>query len=322
LQRRGPSDSSGTGFPTSEPTRLNRPVYDWWNMPKHPADQVESLNGLVDGLDRVVEMNRLLRQHLTPETTTRMHPKLVAVSAGAERRIWSDAKARAAKQVGKIGKVRLSSTEFGKAYRVTPPEASYDEMEDIRHLRAKRFDALRSFTVALAIVSQPRHFASFDDSVRSLWKLLEIREMPDSPRSTMTAGERRDAINRETMHYALMCSNLDYLDLPGNPGGWKILEGFGRQLRNLLKLAKVEPPADRGNDSRPKPKLTRLNDTDKTAGKYIRANPGCKGELVAMHANVSSEHFRSRIVPKLKEAGFTNKGSGYYPPKQSRKRAL
>jgi hypothetical protein len=62
----------------------------------------------------------------------------------------------------------------------------------------------------------------------------------------------------------------------------------------------------------------RLNETDKKAARYIRENPGCKGESLALGIAVTPEHFRSRIFPKLRAYGYSNEG-GYRPPKRLNK---
>ena len=59
----------------------------------------------------------------------------------------------------------------------------------------------------------------------------------------------------------------------------------------------------------------RMNETIKAAAKYIRENPGQKGAVVANAISVTTEHFYSRIVPKLKENGFYS-DDGYRPPKR------
>jgi hypothetical protein len=91
----------------------------------------------------------------------------------------------------------------------------------------------------------------------------------------------------------------------GGGGGAGRAEGAARSGEG--KTAKTDdPPA------------VRLNPTDKRAAKYIRDNPGCKGDAVASEIGVTPEHFRSRVFPKLKRAGFVN-DDGYRPPVRKNK---
>jgi len=84
-----------------------------------------------------------------------------------------------------------------------------------------------------------------------------------------------------------------------------------------LAIRALGKPADTGNgEQTATPK--QLNKTDKKIAKYIRENPGCKGDSAALDNAVTPEHFRSRIVPKLKTHGFYNEGEGYFPPKRGK----
>lgn len=71
-----------------------------------------------------------------------------------------------------------------------------------------------------------------------------------------------------------------------------------------------EPPYE------PASAKSKLNDTDKMGASFIRKNPGCKGDAVAVGISITPEHFRSRVFPKLRAIGFYNDGDGYRPPKQ------
>lgn len=58
----------------------------------------------------------------------------------------------------------------------------------------------------------------------------------------------------------------------------------------------------------------RNDETVLAAAKFIRKNPGHKGAVIAKAIDVTPEHFRSRVFPKLKAQGFYN-DDGYRPPK-------
>ena len=57
-----------------------------------------------------------------------------------------------------------------------------------------------------------------------------------------------------------------------------------------------------------------VHETVQRALDYIKLNPNCVGKTIAKEIDVTDEHFRSRIVPKLKELGVRNGRNGYYLP--------
>lgn len=55
------------------------------------------------------------------------------------------------------------------------------------------------------------------------------------------------------------------------------------------------------------------------AAHFIRENPGRKGDWIASEIGTSPANFRARIVPWLRENGFTSTPGegGYYPPRNN-----
>jgi hypothetical protein len=93
---------------------------------------------------------------------------------------------------------------------------------------------------------------------------------------------------------------------PGVDDGANLDEASPKQVQALPASAQSTKPAT--------PTKKELNEKDREAANFIRQNPGSKGEVVARAISVSPEHFRSRIVPKLKQHGFYNNKDGYRPP--------
>lgn len=87
----------------------------------------------------------------------------------------------------------------------------------------------------------------------------------------------------------------------------RAVESAGWALPGQCKAAPGrQRPGEKGNAA------PGLNDTDRRALDYIRAHPGMSGETIARAIGGRVEHFRSRVVPKLKAHGVTNSpGDGY-----------
>jgi hypothetical protein len=101
-----------------------------------------------------------------------------------------------------------------------------------------------------------------------------------------------------------------------NPWSYQQVIQMAHQI-NLCWVELVTAKGLRGEamDSGPHP-------TVQAALEYIKQNPGRGGAEIAKAIGVTPEHFRSRIVPQLKETGVVNeKGRGYrikdHPPRSA-----
>ncbi|MBE3123711.1 MAG: hypothetical protein IMZ65_02815 [Planctomycetes bacterium] len=104
----------------------------------------------------------------------------------------------------------------------------------------------------------------------------------------------------------------------GQKTDWQSAYDGDAALARLRAMRASQPDVDTPPAAAPSKAEKTVNPTVLKAADFIRANPGSKGRVIASACDDTEySSFRTHIVPKLKEMGFTSRkgcNGGYYPP--------